>query len=328
MIFSDTALLDEMVAELNNNEGRVSTAVQEIVGSSQFRMIRGSDYSERLLQWRLLRFAHSFAEIVMPSPFPGMDPFIEQQEWEDFHQRFNNALADLLAPKVEPQYIARVEKRVYVESPPEHGLPPRWADVAVMRFNDSGGGVAMATATDLDTATEECELPMSVERRETYLVIRERATHEVITIIETLSPANKRNGEGHHEYQKKRETILRSLTHLVELDLLRGGMRMPTKNRKPPADYYAIISHADRRPRATLTHWTIRDRLPTLMIPLKRPDPDVPLDLQAALTTVYDRARYQLSLDYHAELSPPLTDEQDRAWVSELIKPLGHDPGG
>ena len=266
----------------------------------------------------------------MPSPFPGMDPFIEQQEWEDFHQRFNNALADMLAPKVEPQYIARVEKRVYVESPPEYDLPDRWADVAVMRFHKGGSGPAIATATaaDSDTATEECELPMPAERRETFLVIRERETREVITIIETLSPANKRNGEGYVEYQKKRETILRSLTHLVELDLLRGGTRMPTRHRKPPADYYAIISRADRRPRATLTHWTIRDRLPTLMIPLKPPDPDVPLDLQAALTTVYDRARYQLSLDYHAELSPPLTNDQDRAWVGEVINSLGNGPGG
>ena len=264
----------------------------------------------------------------MPSPFPGMDPFIEQQEWEDFHQRFNNALADLLAASIEPNYIARVEKRVYVETPPEHGLPSRWADVAVMRFNDSHGGLAVASATDLDTATEECELPMAVERRETYLVIRERETQDVITIIETLSPANKRNGEGYREYQTKRDTILRSQTHLVELDLLRGGMRMPTKHRKPAADYYAIVSNADRRPRASLTHWTIRDRLPTLPIPLKRPDPDVPLDLQAALTTVYDRARYQLSLDYRAELSPPLLNEQDRFWVGEIVDVRGRGSVG
>ena len=66
----------------------------------------------------------------MPSPFPGMDPFIEQQEWEDFHSTFNTVLREQLSARIEPQYIARVEKRVYVETPPEHGLPPRWADVA------------------------------------------------------------------------------------------------------------------------------------------------------------------------------------------------------
>ena len=255
----------------------------------------------------------------MPSPFPGMDPFIEQQEWEDFHSTFNTVLREQLSPHVEPHYIARVEKRVYVEHPPEHGLPDRWADVAVMRFDRAERGVATAAATAYDAATIECELPLSVERHETYLVIRERETQEVVTIIETLSPANKRNGEGYREYLKKREMILCSLTHLVELDLLLGGVTMPTKDVKPPANYYAIVSHADHRPRAALTHWTIRDRLPTIQIPLKRPDSDVPLDLQAALTTVYDRARYQLSLDYRAELPPRWLGEQDMAWVRERL---------
>ncbi len=258
----------------------------------------------------------------MPSPFPGMDPFIELQEWEDFHQRFNNQLADMLAPSVEPHYIARVEKRGYVEHPPEDDLPDRWADVAVMRFDhrSSGSATATALATEANLATEVCELPMSVERRESYLVIRERESQEVVTIIETLSPANKRSGEGYREYLRKREMILHSLTHLVELDLLLGGQRMPTKNRRPAASYYAIISNAGDRPRAALTHWTIRDRLPSILIPLKAPDPVVSLDLQAALTTVYDRARYQLSLNYGAELPARWLDDDDRNWVRELLR--------
>ncbi len=254
----------------------------------------------------------------MPSPFPGMDPFIEQQEWEDFHQRFNNLLADLLAPSVEPRYIARVERRVYVESPPPNDLPARWADVAVMLVDHGGGGLATAEATDLATATEECVLPMPVERRETYLVIRERETQEVITIIETLSPANKRAGTGRREYLSKRETVLQSETHLIELDLLRGGLRLPTMTPQPRADYYAILSRSHLRPRATLMHWTLRDPLPTILVPLKREDPDVRLDLQAALTTVYDRARYNLSLNYRAEMTPPF-DERDRAWINQRI---------
>ncbi|MBC8116636.1 MAG: DUF4058 family protein [Candidatus Saccharimonas sp.] len=254
----------------------------------------------------------------MPSPFPGMDPFIEQQEWEDFHQRFNNLLADLLAPNVEPRYIARVERRVYVEAPPPNDLPARWADVAVMLVDHGDGGLATAEAIGVETATEECVLPMPIERRETYLVIRERETQEVITIIETLSPANKRAGTGRREYLSKRETVLQSETHLVELDLLRGGLRLPTVTPQPPADYYAIISRSHLRPRATLMHWTLRDPLPTILVPLKREDPDVPLDLQAALTTVYDRARYQLSLNYHAEPTPPF-DERDRVWINQRI---------
>ena len=256
----------------------------------------------------------------MPSPFPGMDPFIEQQEWEDFHQRFNNLLADLLAPNVEPRYIARVERRVYVEAPPQDDLPARWADVAVMLVDHDvgGGGLATAVASEVETATEDCVLPMPVERRETFLVIRERETQDVITIIETLSPANKRAGTGRREYLSKREAILQSETLLIELDLLRGGLRLPTVTPRKPADYEAIISRSYRRPRATLMHWTLRDPLPTIQVPLKREDPDVPLDLQAALTTVYDRARYNLSLNYRAELTPSLA-ETDREWIRQQI---------
>lgn len=52
----------------------------------------------------------------MPSPFPGMDPFLESQEWEDFHTRLITAFSDRLSPKIEPDYLVRVERRVYVES--------------------------------------------------------------------------------------------------------------------------------------------------------------------------------------------------------------------
>jgi hypothetical protein len=97
----------------------------------------------------------------------------------------------------------------------------------------------------------------------------------------------------------------------------------------PPADYYAIVSRRQRRPRLAGYAWTIRDRLPTIPVPLKPGDPDVPLDLQAAFTTVYVRARYDLSLNYHVDLQPPLRDD-DAAWVRELLpsrKGLPEVPG-
>lgn len=255
----------------------------------------------------------------MPSVFPGMDPFIEDQEWEDYHSRFNIVLSDVLAPGVEPRYIVRVERRVYVE----HGLGDddhvRWGDVSILW---PGGEAPVSETSGSQTGTAlapvECILPVPQERRETFLVIRELPTMEVVTIIETLSPANKRSSsDGRQQYLAKREEILQSRTNLVELDLLRGGKRLPMTP-APGGDYFAVVCRGYRSPRAQVFPWTIRDVLPTIPIPLKKGEADVQLDLQQAFTTVYDRARYRLSLNYGANLIPPLS-ETDAIWAKQLL---------
>jgi hypothetical protein len=249
-----------------------------------------------------------------------MDPFLEGPEWEDFHTRFNTVLSDLLAPGLEPRYIVRVERRVYVE----HGLGDddqvRWGDVSVLRpATESPVAVASPTQAGTSLAPVECILPVPQERRETYLVIRDLPAMEIVTILETLSPTNKRgSSDGRQQYLAKREEILQSRTNLVELDLLRGGRRLPAAPR-PAGDYFAIVSRGYRRPKADVFAWTLRQSLPTIPIPLKKGESEVPLDLQQAFTTVYDRARYQLSLNYAANLSPPLSDA-DAAWARELLK--------
>lgn len=160
---------------------------------------------------------------------------------------------------------------------------------------------------------------MPEEIHETYIVVRDRETREIVTVIETLSAGNKRLGSsGRQAYLTKREEILSSQANLVELDLLRGGARLPMATPLPPADYYAIVSRAGRRPRADIYPWTLRDPLPTLPIPLGSDDPDVPLDLQQVFVTVYDRSLYNLSIDYSANLDPPLKRE-DQEWAKELL---------
>src|SRR5688500_10610589 len=116
----------------------------------------------------------------------------------------------------------------------------------------------------------ECRLPMPQERRETFLVIRERETMEIVTVIETLSPANKRaSSDGREQYLAKREEILRSRTNLVEIDLLRGGKRLPAQG-MPTGDYYALVSRGHKRPRTDVYAWSIRQPLPEIPIPLKQ----------------------------------------------------------
>jgi hypothetical protein len=246
-----------------------------------------------------------------------MDPFVEDQEWSDFHSTFNTVVREALAPGIAPRYIVRVERRVYVEHGLEEEDRRRQADVAVI-----GSGVDAAVADSreggLAVAPVECVLPIPEERRESFLVIREQQTMEVVTIIETLSPANKRaSSDGREQYLAKREEILQSRTNLVELDLLRGGKRLPVFG-MPPGDYFAIVSRAYRRPKADVFHWTIRHPLPTIPIPLKKGEREAPLDLQQVFTTVYDRARYQLSLNYAAALSVPM-NEDDTIWMRQSV---------
>lgn len=259
----------------------------------------------------------------MPSPFPGMDPYIELQEWEDFHTRFNTVISDMLAPEVEPRYVVRVERRVYVEGHFSDGEQWRSADAAILWSGDSNPAAVVAPSSAA-VVVEPLEgiIPMPQERRETYLVIRERETLEVVTVIETLSPANKRTAsDGRQQYLEKRAEILGSRSNLVELDLLRGGTRLPVVG-LPATDYCSLVSRARRRPKVSIYPWTIRQSLPSISIPLKDDDADVSLDLQSAFSTVYERARYQLSLDYTATLEPPLSAE-DAVWAKTLLSGTG-----
>jgi hypothetical protein len=110
-------------------------------------------------------------------------------------------------------------------------------------------------------------------------------------VIEILSPTNKA-GEGFSKYLRKRRATIRQKVHLVEIDLLLGGERLPMAEPLPPGDYCAVVSRSEERPASSVYAWTIRDPLPSVLIPLKRPDPDATLDLAAHFATAYDRGRY------------------------------------
>ena len=125
-------------------------------------------------------------------------------------------------------------------------------------------------------------------------------------MIEVLSPWNKTPGDGQTEYLVKRANVLRTPAHLVELDLLRGGQRLPTREPLKPADYYAFVCRKERLPQVDVYAWTLQQPLPPIPIPLAGSDPDVILDLQAAFTTTYDRAGYDYSLNYSRAVEPPL----------------------
>lgn len=266
----------------------------------------------------------------MAPPFPGMDPFIESQVWEDFHLHYMSAMLEPLALQVRPRYVVRAERRIYVEH--ARGDPARHlrADVAVARTpepapsHDPAGPSSRADRGPSDDSIPVVlTLPMPEEKRESYLTIRHRDTLEVVAIIELLSPTNKRTGsDGQREYLEKREQVLTSATHLIELDLLRVGDRLPTVEPLPSGDYYAFVSRANRRPSVEVYAWTLRDPMTTIRVPLSEGDSDVELDLQDVFNTVYERVGYDYSLDYRAAVYPPLGESAAR-WVEEILKSTG-----
>jgi hypothetical protein len=150
--------------------------------------------------------------------------------------------------------------------------------------------------------------------------IRQRETARLVAVIELLSPVNKRRGKGREEYLEKRRTFLASPVHVIEIDLLRRYPRMPFDDPLPPAHYMVMVCKAGERPRSSVWPISVRQPLPTIPIPLLPPDPPVPLELGQALRTAYERARYDLRVDYHQPPIPPLSSA-DAAWAAALIGP-------
>ncbi len=187
----------------------------------------------------------------MPSPFPGMNPYLESPVlWQKVHKRLIVAIADFLSPQLRPKYIVDIEERVYQTSGEDAvlvGIP----DVAVQRSqtttNSETQNIAVATPP-VQAVTVTLPIPETV--RESYLEVREVTTREVVTVIEVLSPKNKRSGEGRKAYEKKRYSVLGSFTNLVEIDLLRGGKSMLILNNNIHSDYRILVSRGSDRPKA------------------------------------------------------------------------------
>lgn len=250
----------------------------------------------------------------MPSPFPGMNPYIEQEEvWHDFHERFMPAAAEFLLPQVRPNYIVKLDEHAYIHELPmeERRLLGR-PDVAVVHGRDAASSHPAGSAVE---APVYGIVPLAVDvERQTFIEIRDRASRELVTVIELLSPSNKLSDR--EQYLGKREGFLRSNVHLVEIDLLRGGPRMPVDG-LPPCDYYTMVSRAGERPRAGLWPISLRESLPTLPIPLRAPDADARLDLQQIVHRVYDAAGYH---DYIYAVAPaPALSAEDAAWARQFV---------
>ena len=257
----------------------------------------------------------------MPSPFPGMDPYIEDPEiWSDFHGGVADEMRAELNRVLSPRYVARMTPRVtyeIVEIAERRHIRP---DVGVWQPQPPSGevtsGMAVMTAVPVESLVQ-IELPLRLYTVE----VHETGTLRLVTAIEVLSPVNKRpSHEAYQDYLRKRRQLLRSETHLIEIDLLRGGERPPLECPVPPAPYYVTLSRAHQRPVVDVWPIQLWESLPVLPVPLLEPDPDVPLDLGTVVAAVYERGAYTRLIDYRLPPPPPALAEAQATWLEEHLR--------
>jgi Protein of unknown function (DUF4058) len=221
----------------------------------------------------------------MASPFPGMDPYIEFSHlWEDFHTHLIDEIYRALSDALPDRYIVRAGERSYVS-------------------------LAVPDA----------------EYREPFLEIRQGdPEHKLVTGIEVLSPSNKRpNTKGWRLYHRKRSAFLSGYANLVEIDLLRGGRRMPMASAWPDSPYYLLVCRKKRASRCAVWPAYSSEPLPSIPIPLAPPDADISLALQPFVEAIYARSRYERDINYRRALDPPLS-AAETAWLEARLRQQQH----
>ena len=270
----------------------------------------------------------------MLSPFPGMDPYLENPVWwPDFHHSFITYARDSLQPGLRPRYRARISERIYIVEPPQHFYP----DIAILGEekkketalpNVSGGNCQFAVAE----AEEPVIITLPKEAQKQGFIEILHADGAVVSVIEVISPVNKTPPRGLNDYHEKQRQLLESATHLVEIDLLRRGthaVAVPSElvaEQCATWDYLVCVhrakSHRQACYRFEVYPVTIRRRLPRIRVPLRAPDPDIVLDLQAVFVRCYDSGGYEDFVDYNAEPPVPLAPD-DATWADALLREAG-----
>jgi len=263
----------------------------------------------------------------VPGPFPGVDPYLENPlYWRGFHNGLITFTTAALNAVLPAGFAANYEERVYV-IPPERSLYP---DVLVLhRPSDlpaPGGG---ATAVAEPGAPHGILTAYPEEMHEGFVEVRSAEDwDQVVTIIEVLSPTNKAAGSvGREEYLQKQVEILRSETHLLEIDLLRRGMHtvaapLEGLRRRDRWDGLICLHRSTRRYDYGFWFIRIQEPLPLVRVPLTPGVPDILLDLQPIYDRAYDAGPYLRRVSYRDD--PPIPLEGDDAeWADALLREKG-----
>ena len=281
----------------------------------------------------------------MPSPFPGMDPYLEAPAiWPDFHDAFAGEIRTELNRTLPAPYYARLEMRPEVGIAASEGGQRRIVpDIAVVRPPRDSRARPPTVAleqprTQISTSYEVDVLDEPL--RHHFVEIRDPAQgHKLITLIEIASPSNKLRGPDRDAYHRKQREVAESDASLIEIDLLRCGERLTSEPHvlgflarlEPVPDYLVLVNRVWRRSRdgtgLQVFAFTVREVLPCISVPLRQGDPEVPLDLQYLLNRAYDGGPYQRgAVDYAGAPDPPLR-EADEAWAAHVLRGLRDSEG-
>lgn len=259
----------------------------------------------------------------MPSPFPGMDPYLEGYLWPDVHHSLATQIRDQLMPKLRPRYVARIEIQVVVDESPQSEIGIMYPDVEIVIGRRQRpeltplpfrGGVLVAEAPVTTPVSVMVQLP---EVRLASVEIRDSNQNQLVTSIEILLPINKRE-PGLTQYREKWRKLREADVHILEIDLLRRGQRSLQHPNLSKSAYRVSLVRAGSN---QIYAWTLAlsDPLPIVPVPLRAPDADVTLDLGVALRTIYDRAAYDLSIDYDEPPPPPMLTPEELNWIKQEV---------
>jgi Protein of unknown function (DUF4058) len=263
----------------------------------------------------------------MKSPFPGMDPYIEGcGYWRDFHGHLIEKIFDEVSVNLPEKYIARTNERSYIvlietdDKADRHFEPD--VKVTSLRETKSANKGSAAPAAVANGAPVSVRAFIEDDFVEKFIDIYEvEPERRLVTSIEVLSPSNKKKGSpGWKKYLRKRQALLLGKANLVEIDLVRGGTRMPMLDPLPDSPYYVLVAREDWAPVCKVWAAYFDKRLPTVPVPLSKPDADLTLDLQPLVDGIYARSRYAQSIDYSRPLKPSLTTAE-AAWLQRRLTP-------
>ena len=259
------------------------------------------------------------------NPFPGMNPYLERPElWHGIHTSVIAGMQRWLAPRLRPEYMVRVEERMYVsEEIDGDGLrQARLPDVMIL---DDGAAASTSVAIVEVTRSKDAipvRIPYKEEQRQRYLEVIRVSNREVVAVIELLSPSNK-STPGREAYIAKRNQVFHSMSHLVEIDLLRSGNPLPVIGDVPPSHYRILVTNARSEDAvADLYPCYIQSPLPIFIMPLAEGSEGIAIDLKPVIDEVYVLGSYDRDIDYDQDPEPPLSDP-DRAWIDQLLRSQG-----
>jgi hypothetical protein len=274
----------------------------------------------------------------MPSPFPGMDPYLERLRWfRGLHNNLITIIQEALQPLLPAPYFALTGELIWMEGSERRVEPD--VDVLrpspvrpreVMEGGEEGGVAPLVSETEAEPVVVMVPQSPEQERTEPYLEIYARRDGEdrLVTSIKILSASNKTLGsEGRQKYLEKQQEILSGQVNLVEIDLLRGGAHTSAvphwlaRDKAGPFDYHVSVRRFDRPGEFLVYPIPLPRQLPLIRIPLLPGDPAIPIRLQAVFQHAYDAGPYRRAVRYSQDpIDPALTPAQ-AAWAAQLLAP-------